>query len=141
MGCYGIGIDRGAATVAEQHHDERGLRWPVSVAPFHVSLLTLGVDDAVGQAADALYDELTAAGVEVLYDDRPDRAGVKFNDADLIGNPIRLSVSMRTLAKQQAELKVRTGSEAEFVPLGEVVGRVQALLAEMYAALEPGAVG
>jgi prolyl-tRNA synthetase len=137
MGCYGIGIDRGAATVAEQHHDERGLRWPVSVAPFHVSLLTLGVDDAVGQAADALYDELTAAGVEVLYDDRPDRAGVKFNDADLIGNPIRLSVSTRTLANQQAELKVRTGSEAEFVPLGEVVGRVQALLAEMYAALEP----
>jgi len=141
MGCYGIGIGRDAATVAEQHHDERGLRWPVSVAPFHVSLLTLGVDEAVAQAADDLYAELSAAGVEVLYDDRPDRAGVKFNDADLIGNPIRLSVSTRTLANQQAELKVRAGDEVEFVPLGEVVSRVQALLAEMYAALEPAAPG
>ena len=140
MGCYGIGIGRGAATVAEQYHDERGLCWPVSVAPFHVSLLSLGVDEAVVQAADALYTQLTDAGIEVLYDDRSDRAGVKFNDADLIGNPIRLSVSARTLANSQAELKLRSGDEAEFVPLDEVVPRVQALLAEMFAALEPAPV-
>ncbi len=137
MGCYGIGIGRGAATVAEQYHDERGLCWPVSVAPFHVSLLSLGVDEAVVRAADALYAQLTDAGIEVLYDDRSDRAGVKFNDADLIGNPIRLSVSARTLANSQAELKVRTSNEAELVPLEDVVPHAQALLAEMFAALEP----
>ncbi len=137
MGCYGIGIGRGAATVAEQHHDERGLRWPVSVAPFHVSLLSLGVDAAVTEAAERLYDELTRAGVEVLYDDRTDRAGVKFNDADLIGNPIRLSVSTRTLANDQAELKVRSADAAEFIPIGEVVVRVKTLIDEMLAGLKP----
>ena len=137
MGSYGIGIGRGAATVAEQHHDDRGLRWPVTVAPFHVSLLSLGVDDAVTEAADHLYKELTNAGIEVLYDDRADRAGIKFNDADLIGNPIRLSVSTRTLANDQAELKLRTADEAEFVPLADVVDRVRVLLAEMFATLQP----
>ncbi len=139
MGSYGIGVGRAAATVAEQHHDERGIRWPVSIAPFHVSLLSLGTDEAIVAAADRLCDDLSAAGIEVLYDDREDRAGVKFNDADLIGNPIRLSVSKRTLANNQAELRLRTSDESEFVALDGVVDRVQELLAGMLAALEPKA--
>ena len=137
MGCYGIGSGRVTATVVEQHHDAKGITWPVSVAPFHVSLLSLGKsgDEATIAAADALYTDLTAAGIEVLYDDRDDRPGVKFNDADLIGCPIRLSVSPRTLGNGQAELKARAASEATFVALGEVVATVQALLAELRAGL------
>ncbi|MDP9368559.1 MAG: proline--tRNA ligase [Chloroflexota bacterium] len=137
MGSYGIGSGRLAATVAEQHHDAKGIVWPVTVAPFQVSLLSLGsADDAeTAAAADRLYADLQAAGIEVLYDDRSDRAGVKFNDADLIGNPVRLSVSPRTLAKGEAELKARTAAEATFVPLGEAVSAVQALLADLGSGL------
>jgi prolyl-tRNA synthetase len=131
MGSYGIGSGRVAATIAEQHHDEKGLRWPATVAPFHVSLLSLGVEPDVVAKAEELYESLTDAGLEVLYDDRLDRAGVKFNDADLIGNPIRLSVSARTLANGQAELKLRTADAAEFVPFGEVVATVSAHLATL----------
>ncbi len=137
MGSYGIGSGRLAATVVEQHHDAKGIVWPVTVAPFQVSLLSLGsADDAeTAAAADRLYADLQAADIEVLYDDRSDRAGVKFNDADLIGNPVRLSVSPRTLAKGEAELKTRTAAEATFVPLGEVVATVQSLLVELRTGL------
>ncbi|CAA9578171.1 MAG: Prolyl-tRNA synthetase, bacterial type [uncultured Thermomicrobiales bacterium] len=138
MGCYGIGSGRLAATVVEQHHDDRGIAWPASIAPFHVSLLALGGgnDAAPTEAADRLYDELTAAGIEVLYDDRSDRAGVKFNDADLIGCPLRLSVSARTLANGQAELKPRAAAESTFLPLAEVVPTVRGLLDGMMAGLD-----
>lgn len=137
MGSYGIGSGRVAATIVEQHHDDKGIIWPVTVAPFHVSLLSLGgANDAeVTGAADKLYADLQAAGVEVLYDDRGDRPGVKFNDADLIGLPLRLSVSNRTLARGEAELKARTAAEATFIPLAEVVPTVQRLLAELAAPL------
>jgi prolyl-tRNA synthetase len=135
MGSYGIGSGRVAATVVEQHHDERGIAWPASVAPFDVSLLWIGGSSAPREAADRLYDELQAAGVEVLYDDRPERAGVKFNDADLIGNPIRVSVSTRTLERGEAEIKLRTASESVFVPLAEVVPTVQSMLAQLLLAL------
>jgi len=130
MGCYGIGSGRAVASVVEQCFDEKGIVWPVAVAPFHVSLLSLGsADDAetVG-AADQLYADLTAAGIDVLYDDRADRAGVKFNDADLIGNPVRLSVSPRTLKNGQAEIKARRESEAAFIPLAEAAIAVKAML-------------
>ena len=120
----------------EQCHDERGLVWPVSVAPYNVSLLNLGTanDAETGEAAERLYRELTDAGINVLFDDRADRAGVKFNDADLIGNPIRLSVSTRTLANGQAELKARRESDATFVPLDGVAAAVRVKLAELSAA-------
>lgn len=133
MGSYGIGSGRVAATVVEQCHDERGITWPASIAPFAVSLLNLGkADDAESAAAaDALYADLTTAGIEVLYDDRDERAGVKFNDADLIGNPIRLSVSPRTLKEGNAELKGRKEADATFVPLAKVVSSVQSKLAEL----------
>ena len=133
MGSYGIGSGRVTATVVEQHYDDRGIVWPISIAPYHVSLLWIGAaGDTEPQAvADGLYDELSAAGVEVLYDDRNERAGVKFNDSDLIGNPIRVSVSPRTLEKGTAEIKLRAASESEFVPLDQVLARVRELMAEL----------
>lgn len=138
MGCYGIGIGRAAASVVEQRHDERGIVWPISIAPYQVSLLSLGKDADVIDATDALYDQLNAANVEVLYDDRADRPGVKFTDAELIGNPIRLSISKRTLENGEAELRLRTEDESEMIPLDHVVGKVQSVIAELFATLEPG---
>jgi prolyl-tRNA synthetase len=137
MGSYGIGSGRVSATVVEQHHDERGIVWPVTVAPYEVSLLWIGAADDVGpqEAAERLYGELTRAGIEVLYDDRPERAGVKFNDADLIGNPVRISVSARTLGRGQAEIKLRSVTDAVFVPLDQVVATARGMLDELYAKL------
>ena len=137
MGSYGIGSGRVAATIVEQHHDDRGIIWPVSVAPYEVSLMWIGGENESEpqDAADRLYDELMSAAIEVLYDDRPERAGVKFNDADLIGNPVRVSVSSRTLGKGEAELKLRAASEAVFVPLAEVVPTVRGMLDGLYATL------
>jgi len=137
MGSYGIGSGRVTATIAEQHHDDKGLVWPASVAPYHVSLVSIytDTDNAPAEAADRLYVDLQAAGIEVLYDDRAERAGVKFNDADLIGCPVRVSVSARTLANGQAEIKPRNASEAIFVPLEDTVATVQRLLAEAMSTL------
>jgi prolyl-tRNA synthetase len=134
MGSYGIGSGRVSATIVEQHHDDRGIVWPVTVAPFEVSLMWIGGenDTEPQEAADRLYNELASAGIEVLYDDRPERAGVKFNDADLIGNPIRVSVSSRTLAKGEAEIKPRAASDAVFVPLAEVVPTLRGMLDRLY---------
>jgi prolyl-tRNA synthetase len=133
MGSYGIGSGRSAATVVEQNYDEKGIIWPISIAPYHVSLLSLGAaDDAnTTSVAEQLYSSLQAAGIEVLYDDRGDRAGVKFNDADLIGNPLRVSVSPRTLANGQVEMKARTESEATFVPVAEAAAAIKEKLAEI----------
>jgi prolyl-tRNA synthetase len=110
MGSYGIGSGRSLACVAEEHHDEIGLIWPVTVAPYHVHLVALGGKDGseVQVAADQLYQELWDAGVEVLFDDRDESPGVKFNDADLIGLPIRLTVSARALKEGSVEFKARS---------------------------------
>ncbi len=137
MGSYGIGIGRNAASVVEQRHDDKGILWPISIAPYQVSLLSLGKEQAVIDATDTLYDELTAAGIEVLYDDRSDRPGVKFADAELIGNPIRLSISKRTLEAGEVELRLRTSDTSETAPLGQIVDRVKQIMAELFAALEP----
>jgi prolyl-tRNA synthetase len=118
MGSYGIGVGRLLACIAEEHHDEHGLIWPITVAPYHVHLVLLPGGEAEAQAA-RLYDELQAAGMEVLYDDRDERAGVKFNDADLIGLPLRLTVSERSLRQGGAELKRRTSKDSRIAPLGE----------------------
>jgi prolyl-tRNA synthetase len=137
MGSYGIGSGRVSATVVEQHHDDRGIVWPVTVAPYEVSLLWIGGADDIEpqEAADRLYEDLTKTGIEVLYDDRAERAGVKFNDADLIGNPVRVSVSSRTLGKREAEIKLRSSDEAVFVPLVEVLPTVRGMLGDLYAGL------
>jgi prolyl-tRNA synthetase len=138
MGSYGIGVGRLLATIVEEHHDERGIMWPMQVAPYHAHLLTLPQSDAaVRAAADRLYDDLRAAGVEVLYDDREETAGVKFADADLIGLPLRVTVSKRTLEKGQAELKPRDEAAARNVPLDSVAREVNAAVEAALAAARP----
>lgn len=118
MGCYGIGIGRLLAAVVEQRHDEKGILWPVSIAPYHVQLCALYPDRAnVTGAAEKLYRDLWAHGIEVLYDDRDAAPGVKFNDADLIGLPLRITISPRTLEKQSVEMKLRTEKQARLIPL------------------------
>lgn len=109
MGSYGIGLERLMQAIVEQHHDERGIVWPLAVAPFGVQLLRIGKSEAVRAASDTLHDELTEAGFDVLYDDRDETAGVKFNDADLLGLPVRLVVSERLLGEDAVEMKPRIG--------------------------------
>jgi prolyl-tRNA synthetase len=129
MGCYGIGVGRLLAAVIEQNHDEKGIIWPVSIAPYQVYLCALGMDEAAGaEAAEKLYAELCQKGFEVLFDDRNESPGVKFNDADLLGMPIRLTVSRRTLKSSSAEVKLRTGKDTELVPLAGVAEKLKALL-------------
>jgi prolyl-tRNA synthetase len=117
MGCYGIGISRIVAAVAEEHHDDQGLAWPVELAPYDVHLVALG---DVAAAADTLYAELGAAGFAVLYDDRDARPGVKFADADLVGVPVQLVVGAKGLARGIVERKVRATGERDELPLDGV---------------------
>jgi prolyl-tRNA synthetase len=128
MGCYGIGVSRVAAAAIEQHHDAKGIHWPAPIAPFHVHLLPLSQSAAVTDTTRALYDALSQAGVEVLWDDRDERAGVKFNDADLIGAPWQVVIGEKGLAQGTVELKERgTGAVAKMAP-GEVPSRVRECL-------------
>jgi prolyl-tRNA synthetase len=123
MGCYGIGVSRLVAVIAEQHHDEAGLAWPVEVAPYRVHVLALGAarNPDVALAADHLYDELVAAGVEVLYDDRGLSPGVTFADADLLGMPLQLIVGAKGLARGVVETKERATGARNEIPTGEAV--------------------
>ena len=122
MGCYGIGIGRTMAAVMEQCHDKYGPIWPVAIAPYHVHIVALNPGKAdVRAKADELYDGLREAGFEVLYDDRGEKAGVAFNDADLIGVPIRLVVSPKTVADDCVELKLRDGSRSELLSRNSVL--------------------
>jgi prolyl-tRNA synthetase len=122
MGCYGIGVTRIAAAAIEQHHDKDGISWPVQIAPFEVSLLSLQAnDEAVVGACDGLHAELERAGLEVLYDDRDERPGVKFKDADLVGIPYRIAIGKKGLAEGLVEIKARRAPEVHKVPLGEAV--------------------
>jgi prolyl-tRNA synthetase len=125
MGCYGIGVGRLLATVVETHHDERGLVWPEALAPFQAHLVCLGSGDELVAAADQLYAELRAAGIDVLYDDRDDAAGVKFNDADLLGIPWRVVVSARNLKAGQVEVKRRDSEEKQFIALESLVNHLR----------------
>jgi prolyl-tRNA synthetase len=123
MGCYGIGVSRLVATTIEQHHDGDGIRWPISIAPYQVHLVTIGGDEPVLAAAKKLYDELQATGVDVLWDDRDERPGVKFKDADLLGMPFRVTVGAKALANGNVELKPRPEPDpkkAELVPVADV---------------------
>lgn len=128
MGCYGIGLGRLMACIMEAHHDEKGLIWPTAVAPFQVHLVSLGQPGTNEErAAETLYAELKAAGLDVLYDDRAERAGVKFNDADLLGVPVRLTLSPRTLAQGAVEFRRRWEAEARTVALEPLDGLLQAI--------------
>jgi len=131
MGCYGIGVTRIVAAAIEQSHDKDGIVWPVPLAPYEVAVLDLQQDDQnVVATATRIYDGLTAAGVEVLYDDRNERAGVKFKDADLIGLPFRIAVGKKGLAEGVVEVKRRNSAEVRKMKIDEVV---QAVAAEVAA--------
>jgi prolyl-tRNA synthetase len=138
MGSYGIGVGRLLACVAEAYHDEQGLIWPITVAPYQVYIVALRGGE---ETAERLYADLRAANVEVLYDDRNERAGVKFNDADLIGIPIRLTVSKRSLEAGGVEVKLRRSSERTVVSQAEtvshVVDSIEALKAEIAETVVP----
>jgi prolyl-tRNA synthetase len=131
MGCYGIGVTRIVAASIEQNHDERGIIWPEPLAPFHVVLIPLNLQKspAVRAAADALYAELATAGVEVLYDDRDARPGVKFADAELLGIPHRLVLGDRGLAAGSCEYRHRSATDNQDIPLASVTGFIRARLA------------
>ncbi len=118
MGCYGIGVNRIIASLIETKHDENGIVWPMSLAPYEVILTPLNVKEAdVMQVTEQLYKELQQAGVEVLLDDRDQRPGVKFKDADLIGIPLRVVIGGRGLKDGQLEIKWRAKSEPSMIPL------------------------
>ncbi len=130
MGCYGIGVSRILAASIEQNHDDRGIVFPPPIAPYQVYLVGLNMsDESVAEAAGDLYNRLWAAGIETLFDDREDAAaGVKFNDADLMGLPVRLVVSPRNLRQSAVEIRGRTAEDAEMVPLGDAVVAIGELL-------------
>jgi len=129
MGCYGIGLNRIMAAAIEARHNDKGICWPVAIAPFHVVICALDVrDESVLATARRLHDELEAAGVEVLLDDRDARPGFKFNDADLIGFPLRINVGKRSLGDGVVELAVRKSGEVRKLPPAETVSAVTGLL-------------
>ncbi len=142
MGSYGIGVGRLLACVAEEHHDEHGLVWPVTVAPYQVHLTALaGKAPEVAEVAEQIYADLREAGLEVLYDDRDESPGVKFNDADLIGLPLRITVGRRGLKQGAIELKRRDRDERTSVPLDEVVPTVKETLAALHEEIARTVVG
>lgn len=135
MGCYGIGTSRLVGAIVETHHDDKGMIWPVSVAPFHVTLISLrskdeAIQSQINQTAQDLYDKLNAAGVEVLWDDRDLSPGEKFADADLVGNPLRLVVSEKTLKEASVEWKLRAQAESKLVKIEDVQEEVEMMVRE-----------
>jgi prolyl-tRNA synthetase len=127
MGCYGIGVTRMAAAWIEQNHDDKGIIWSPQIAPFDAHLIGLNLEDAsVSAEAENVYQRLQAGGFEVLFDDRPARAGEKFSDADLIGIPARVTISKRALEQKKLEFKWRAESQAQLLSLEEVETRINA---------------
>ncbi|MBN1536257.1 MAG: proline--tRNA ligase [Anaerolineales bacterium] len=138
MGSYGIGSGRCLACVAEEHNDELGLKWPISVAPFQVHLVVLpGKNDQKAvQTADQMFVNLSQAGIEVLYDDREESPGVKFNDADLIGLPLRITVSDRMVKQKSVEFKLRNSDEKETIAEGDAITKVKSEITRLEAEIK-----
>jgi len=117
MGCYGLGLSRLLAAAIEQHHDDKGILWPMPIAPYQVYLCPLYRDGTkVGETVENINEELEASGLEVLFDDRLESPGVKFNDADLLGIPLRITISTRTLEKKSVEVKWRAEKKLKSCP-------------------------
>ncbi len=133
MGCYGIGVDRTLASIIEEHNDPDGIVWPMSVAPFHVVIVPIKYEGAMREAADRLYTELHAAGIEVLLDDREERPGVKFKDMDLIGIPLRIVVGGKNLPN--VEFKPRGAADARLVPVDSASGEAAAFVRDALVSL------
>ncbi|WP_434511647.1 proline--tRNA ligase [Desulfitobacterium sp. AusDCA] len=131
MGCYGVGVSRTIAAAIEQNNDKDGIIWPIPIAPFHVILVPVSMKDTqVAETADKLYEEMRKAGVEVIIDDRDERPGVKFKDADLVGYPLRVTVGSKTLAEGKVELRFRKSGEMELVKVEELTARVKEIITE-----------
>jgi prolyl-tRNA synthetase len=127
MGCYGIGIGRTMSAAIEQHHDADGIKWPIPICPAHVVVVPVNAREGVQlETAERLYQELTDAGLEVVLDDRDERPGVKFKDADLIGFPWRVTIGPKGLAEGAAEVRSRATGQTELVKLEAVAGRLSA---------------
>lgn len=125
MGCYGVGVSRTMAAAIEQHHDEDGIIWPVSIAPYHVVIVPINIkDEAQMTLCNNLYEELKAAGLEVVLDDRDERSGVKFKDADLIGYPLRVTIGPKALKENVVDVKVRRTKESYLYPMGEHIASI-----------------
>jgi prolyl-tRNA synthetase len=137
MGSYGIGVGRLFASIVEEHNDENGICWPISVAPYQVHLVDIR---GAEEEAQSLYENLTQAGVEVLYDDRNERPGVKFNDADLIGIPLRVTVSSRSLADGGYEYKLRTAADKTIIHKDGAVAFIQSEIRRLQADLDASVV-
>jgi len=133
MGCYGIGVDRTLASIIEERHDDDGIVWPMSVAPFHVSIVPIKYEGAMKEAADKLAAELEALGIEVLLDDRNERPGVKFKDSDLIGVPLRVVVGDKNLPK--VEVKARSEKDARLVDASAAAAELAAIVRKELAEL------
>lgn len=128
MGSYGIGVERALASVVETHHDDKGIIWPAAIAPFEAALTVLGTDTPVTSAAESLYRDLRAARVDTLLDDRDERPGVKFRDAELIGIPYRITIGARGLTTGTVEITTRATGETESVPVTQAADHVRKLL-------------
>lgn len=131
MGGYALGVERALAAVVEYHHDDRGIVWPLAVAPFQVAVVTAQPDDSVIAAGEDIYRDLRAAGVDVIVDDRRERAGVKFRDVELVGIPLRVTVGKRGLADGVVELTIRATGDTTRVPLRDLVAEVQRVMATL----------
>lgn len=129
MGCYGIGVGRTVAAVIEKNHDDDGIVWPISIAPYHVVIVPVSMKDPVqAEAAQKLYNELVAAGIETVLDDRDERPGVKFKDADLIGFPIRVTVGPKSLEKGELEIVIRRTKEVRSLPVDQVLAAIREIM-------------
>lgn len=129
MGCYGIGVGRTMAAAVEQNNDKDGIIWPAQIAPYHVLIVPVNIkDDAIREKAFSVYEELTKAGLEVLLDDRDERPGVKFKDADLYGFPLRITIGKKTLDKGQIEVRTRKTGETVLLPADDFTGTVRDML-------------
>jgi len=129
MGCYGIGIGRTVAACIEQNFDENGIIWPMPLAPYQVIITPVNInEDAIMKAAESIYSEMLNCGIEVILDERDERAGVKFKDADLIGIPIRITIGQKNLVAGNIELKIRKTGENKLYPLQQIVSEVKALI-------------
>jgi prolyl-tRNA synthetase len=132
MGSYGIGITRTPQAALEKYYDDKGIIWPKNLAPYLVEMIPLNIDKPIiREATERVYAELQAAGIDVLVDDRDERAGVKFNDADLVGMPIRITVGEKSLKDGKIELKARSEGEVELVAVEEIVAAVKRLSARL----------
>jgi prolyl-tRNA synthetase len=133
MGCYGLGLSRLLAAAIEQHHDDKGIIWPMPIAPYQVYLCPLNREGTkVAEIAEIINSELEAAGLEVLFDDRTESPGIKFNDADLLGIPLRITVSPRTLDKNSVEVKWRAEKEAKILPIEGLTAAIKQMVAEKF---------